>query len=289
MGLFKNWFKRKPIAYEDSSASSAHRGPNFFVVGAAKSGTTSLWQYLRQHPDIFMPTDIALKEPSYYCDSYGVEGYEAYLSIFFRDVRNEKRIGEASTPYLTSPESARKILEAVPDAKIIMLLRNPVNRAYSLWKWMHAYRYETISSFEDALEAEFNCRRNNPEFLSQFRKGGSTYYWDFMYFHSGLYHTQVKRYHDLFPKEQLSMIIFEDFIQNPLQMVQELYDFLGVDSNFSPEIKIHNEGLAGYGPLPVNIRRYLEEKYSKDVSELSKLLNRDLKSIWFTDGRPLNK
>lgn len=281
MGFLRNWLKKRPSLREDSSAPSQPRAPNFFIVGAAKSGTTSLWQYLRQHPDIFMPADIASKEPSYYCDTYGVQSYEAYLSLFFKDATTEKRIGEASTPYLTSPESARKIYDAVPDARIIMLLRNPVNRAYSLWKWMHAYGYETIGTFEEALEAEFCSRKDNPEFIGKFQKGGSAYYWDFLYFDSGLYFDQVKRYYDLFPKKQLAVLIFEEFVKSPLQFVHEVYEFLDVDPDFDPEIKIHNEGVSGYNPIDFNIRRELQQKYLNDVTRLSKVLNRDLKSFWF--------
>src|SRR5260370_23408084 len=127
MSPLRNWLKKKPSLREDFCAPSQSPAPNFFIVGAAKSGTTSLWQYLKQHPDIFMPADITLKEPSYYCDTYGVESYAAYLALFFKDATTQKRIGEASTPYLTSPESARKIYNGVPDSRIIMMLRNPVN------------------------------------------------------------------------------------------------------------------------------------------------------------------
>lgn len=281
MGLLTNWFKKKPSLREDSSARCKPRAPNFFIVGAAKSGTTSLWQYLKQHPDVYMPADIASKEPSFYCDTYGVQGYEAYLSLFFKDATTEKRIGEASTPYLTSPESARRIYDAFPDARIIMLLRNPVNRAYSLWKWMHAYGYETIGTFEEALEAEFRSRKDNPEFIGKFQKGGSAYYWDFLYFHSGLYFNQVKRYYDLFPKKQLAVLIFEEFVESPLQFVHEVYEFLDVDPDFDPEIKIHNEGVSGYNPIDFNTGRELQQKYLDDVTRLSKLLNRDLESFWF--------
>jgi Sulfotransferase domain len=255
--------------------------PNFFIVGAAKSGTTSLLQYLRQHPEIYMPADIALKEPSYYCDTYGVEGYEAYLSLFFKAVTTERRVGEASTPYLTSPESARKIYDDVPDARIIILLRNPVDRAYSLWKWMHAYGYETIGSFEEALKAEFYSRKDNLDFIRKFQKGSATYYWDFLYFHSGLYFDQVKRYCNLFSKKQLAVIIFEEFIEKPLQFVHELYEFLDVDADFDPEIKIHNEGVSGYNAMNVNTQLDLRQRYLHDVTRLSELLNRDLNSFWF--------
>lgn len=162
--------------------------PNFFIVGAAKAGTTSLWQYLRQHPDIFMPADIGWKEPSYYCDTYGVKDYDFYLALF-KEAGSRKRIGKASTPYLSSLESAGRIHEACADAKIIIMLRNPVDRAFSLYKWMHRYGYENLTPFEAALDAEVQSRKDNETFIKEHsRKGGSTYYRDFLYFHSGLYY-----------------------------------------------------------------------------------------------------
>lgn len=281
MGLFRKWLQRKSSLREDSGTLSRSPAPNFFIVGAAKSGTTSLLQYLRQHPDIFLPADIALKEPSYYCDTYGVENYAAYLSIFFKEATAQKMIGEASTPYLTSPESAGKIHDAVPHARIIILLRNPVDRAYSLWKWMHAFGYETIGSFEEALQVEIHSRKDNPDFLRKFQKGGLTYYWDFLYFHSGLYFEQVKRYYDNFSKKQLKVIIFEEFVEEPLRSVHEIYKFLGVDPNFDPEIKIHNEGAPGYHPMNIDTQIDLRQRYLHDVAKLSKLLHRDLKTYWF--------
>ncbi len=265
------------------------RTPNFFIVGAAKSGTTSLWQYFRQHRDIFMPASPGWKEPSFYCDTYGVASYEFYLSLF-KDATTQKRIGEASTTYLSSPESAQKIHDAVPNAKIIILLRNPVDRAYSLYRWMFQHGYETIAGFEDALAAEYPARKDNHEFISgKFYKGSFSYYWDFLYFSSGLYCEQVNRYYRLFPRDQLAVIIFEEFAKDTRRTVRDLYKFLGVDANFDPQIEIHNQGAAGFNPLAESTRRDLQRRYTEDVANLSRLLNRDLQSVWFPDiqGPPL--
>jgi Sulfotransferase domain len=285
-GLLRDWTQKVKCLIQNFSPSSRRRGPptpNFFIVGAAKSGTTSLYQYLRQHPDIYMPAELGWKEPSYYCDTYGVANYEFYLSLF-KDANTQKRIGEASTAYLSSPESARRIYDAVPDAKIIMVLRNPVDRAYSLYKWMFQHGYETISRFEEALEAEIHDRKDKPEFMSgKFYKGSFSYYWDFLYFSSGLYYEQVKRYYHLFPKGQMAVIIFEEFAKDTRQTVRSLYKFLGVDTAFDPEIQIHNQGAGAFSPLTEDTRHVLERKYLEDVARLSKLLKRDLRSIWFPD------
>lgn len=287
----KKWFcsgsksKRKDIVATQANTcpmeSDKACEPNFFIVGAAKSGTTSLWQYLRQHPDIFMPSDIAWKEPSYYCETYGIEDYALYLSLF-KEAGTQKKIGEASTAYLSSPESAGRIRKAVPDAKIIIMLRNPVDRAYSLYKWMHRYGYEKLTPFEAALNAEVQSRKDNETFVKEYsRKGGPAYYRDFLYFSSGLYYEQVKLYYSLFPASQVTVIILEEFAERTLESVRNIYRFLDVDPNFTPEIKIHNEGAPGYENLSEKLRLDLERRYLPDVTNLSALLNKDLKPLWF--------
>lgn len=206
--------------------------PNFFIVGAARSGTTSLWMFLKQHPDIFMPQ--LNKEPSYFCDTYGYKNVNEYLKLF-ADSKNEKAIGEASTPYLTSPESPTRIKEIYPSAKIIIILRNPVDRAYSLYNWMIREGYEWKTSFERALVAEEyrfydkNFKYNNPQ-----------YYYNYLYFHSGKYAAQIERYIENFPKNNILFLLFDDFVRDPISTTQKVYSFLGVDSKFVPEIKIFN-------------------------------------------------
>ncbi len=106
--------------------------PNFFIVGAAKSGTTSLVHYIEQHPDIYMS---AVKEPFYYVSDHGYEDFDEYAGLF-SGAKNELRVGEASTGYLFDPCAAQKIKDEYRDAKIIICLRNPIDMAFSYWKYM---------------------------------------------------------------------------------------------------------------------------------------------------------
>jgi len=209
--------------------------PNFFIVGAAKSGTTSLWMYLKQHPDIFMPEDNRSKEPAFFCNIHGYDDYEQYLSLF-DGAADCRAIGEASTAYLTSPESSSLIRAKIPDAKIIVVLRNPVDRAYSLYRWMVNHGYEWISPFEKALEIE-TVRKNDKSFYSN----NPLYYYNYLYFESGLYFKQISRYFKEFQTDQIKVILLEDLSHRPTETVQEIYDFLGVDPNFVPEVKVHNK------------------------------------------------
>ena len=127
-----------------------NRQPDFFVVGAAKSGTTALWKYFQQHPQIFVTKDIAQKELGYFSNQYGIVNKNDYLN-FFKDAKPDQLIGEVCHAYLTSEESAEWIKKEVPNAKIIIMLRNPLERAYSLYNWMTMHGYEESCSFRKAL------------------------------------------------------------------------------------------------------------------------------------------
>lgn len=225
--------------------------PNFFIVGAAKAGTTSLWMYLKQHPEIYMPPTIETKEPSFFCHLYGYKDFDSYLSLF-SNAKGKKAIGEASTPYLSSPESAAWIQQVFPEAKIIIVLRNPVERAYSLYTWMIREGYEWIYPFKKALIYEEIRLKNE-----HFKYCNSQYYYNYLYFHSGLYSIQVKRYTEFFQKNQVHIILFEDLKSDPLNTIQSVYDFLNVDISFMPKIEIHNKGQT---PLLVPLQYFLKQK-----------------------------
>lgn len=209
--------------------------PNFFIVGAAKSGTTSLWQYLREHPDVFMPLN---KEPGYFCHSQGIKNYEKYLDLF-SGATNETALGEASHAYLTSQESARWIHAIYPDMKIIVILRNPVGRAFSLYNWMIREGYEPIHPFEKAVAAEEQRMKMTGK---QFRKSLPGPLQNYLYFHSGLYAAQLERYYEVFPKQQIHIILQDDLKEDPAATAQKAYQFLDIDTGFVPDTGIHNRG-----------------------------------------------
>jgi hypothetical protein len=234
--------------------------PNFFIVGAAKSGTTSLWMYLKQHPDIFMPPTMATKEPGYFCHLYGIKNYEKYLSIF-DNAKGMKAIGEASHAYLSSPESANWIKNFNPQAKIIIILRNPVERAYSLYNWMISEGYEWIFPFEKALEIEDKRLKDE-----EFKHNNPIYWYNYLYFNSGLYSKQIQRYLKVFPEKQIRIFLFEDLIKNPVNMTQGIYHFLEVDSKFIPKnTKIYNQQKT---PRFVRLQFFCKQKLPKYLNKL---------------------
>ena len=200
--------------------------PNFFIVGAAKSGTTFLWYNLKNNASVFMPKEIMLKEPAFFSSITGIRDFKEYLKLFSRAHNCYKMIGEASTAYLTDPSSAKNIFDFDNKAKIIISLRNPVDRAFSLYKWMTQEGYEYAPSFKIALKLE--NKRINKKFLHFI---DTQYYYNYLYITSGFYYKQVKRYIDLFGRNNVHIIKFEQLIIDPQPTYNKLCSFLDIKEN----------------------------------------------------------
>lgn len=231
--------------------------PNFFLIGAPRAGTTSLWQYLRSHPDVYMPATVAGKEPSYFCDltppwARAYRTFDTYLSLF-GGARRQPMIGDASTNYLVAPESAARIHAQYPDAKILAILRNPADRAYSTYRFLCSLGLESAASFEKALARE--PRRMADE---RFKREKELLYYAYLYFNSGLYGEELGRYFRVFPREQIHIVLYDDLKKHPLQTVQKVYKFLGVDPEFEPELDVHNA--SGF-PLSVRLQAFVGRRW----------------------------
>jgi len=233
--------------------------PNFLIVGAAKSGTTSLYHYLSQHPDIFMPR---WKELSFFSrDPFGplhkVKKPEYYYKVFAR-ASNQFAVGEASTSYLYDESAPRQIKKLLGTIKIIIVLRNPVDMAYSLYNHQVRREGETLNTFESALAAEDNRRKN-----ITFRKKSYGWHANYYYYHRGLYFKQVKRYLEAFGKNNVLILLFDELMCNSAAVAQKAFRFLGVNDTFMPIIKVHNPA----GKI-LNIPRFWEDSglFQKTIS-----------------------
>ncbi|HEX3579219.1 MAG TPA: sulfotransferase [Thermoanaerobaculia bacterium] len=270
--------------------------PNFLIIGAAKGGTTSLYRYLGQHPDIYMSP---MKEPNYFTDEdqlfskRSVRSRSEYERLF-DGVNGEHAIGEATPRYLTSIGAAGRIHADLPGVRLIATLRQPAERAYSAYLMRFTDSRESASA-EEVLQPGTD------------------------YFESGLYHAQLQRYFDTFPCDQIKVILFEDLIASPRETVRSLFAFLGVDPDFDVDTSIRfnrsflprfvrltrlfNATAAsvaqnapwasgtGLGtpfrrlllrhpdPIPLSLRRRLTEQYRDDIIATGKLIGRDL-SHW---------
>jgi hypothetical protein len=212
--------------------------PNFFIVGAQKAGTTSLYFYLKDIPQVYMSP---LKEPFYFAPhavhnsaSDIIRDKKEYLRLFEK-ANGHIAIGEASPIYLWDPDAPKLIHQTVPHARIIMILRDPIERAYSIY--LEKVRYSGVkSSFYDELMRDYKSQEK--------LYGKSQLYVEF-----GMYYEQVKRYFDIFGREQVKVIVFEEFVQHPEQIVNEVLAFLGVKYTVTEIREQHNPYSVPRSPL----------------------------------------
>jgi hypothetical protein len=217
--------------------------PDLFIIGAAKAGTTSLYEYLRGHPEVFMSP---AKEPRYFApdldsgsghDLRYPDDEDRYLALF-EGARDEKRLGEASVRYIYSVEAPRLINEFQPGAFIVAMLRNPVEMLYSMHNQRLSDGEEEITDFEQALAAESARRQGhgvppgvNP-LLTLYRERAK-------------FGEQLPRWFDTFGRERVHVIIFEDMVVDPAGTFHRLLEFLDVDPEYRPEsFAAHNQSHA---------------------------------------------
>ncbi|MBC8266997.1 MAG: sulfotransferase domain-containing protein [Flavobacteriales bacterium] len=200
---------------------------DFFIVGAPKAGTTSLYHYLNEHPEIEMSSqketdffsDLALQKQGLYYGKNRIDTLEKYHNLF--PTQQEKKYGEASVSYLFYKEVPEKIKTYNNHGKIIIMLRNPTDRAFS--HYLMDYRLGLINKpFESVLENE-NRSRKSKLFYQQ-------------YIELGLYFEQVKRYLDVFESTNVHIIFYQDFKNEIEEVIEKVYQFLGVDSSFMAEV-----------------------------------------------------
>gem|GEM_PF-1744926 len=189
-------------------------------MGAARSGTTSLYEYLGSVPGVYV---APIKEPHYFAPSVSENNRIArfvthdksqYLSLY-KDVKNESAIGEASASYLWDVESPKAIHDVVPDARIIIILRDPIQRAFSHYLMSVRQRQETLP-FYDAMENDY-------------KRSDKGYFVSHLYVDLGLYSQQVTRHLDTFGPEHVKILMFEEFIKDTKAAVNDVLQFLGLE------------------------------------------------------------
>ena len=220
-------------------------GPNFFVVGAAKAGTTALHRYLGAHPDIYMSP---VKEPSYFARELGAstaytQSLDAYLALFRAGQRSAVR-GESSPAYLVDPEAAARIREFCDEARILILLRNPLEAIVAVHGEARKFGLEPKRSVAAALAAS---DRGRPKLVA--RNGG---FWT-QYRLIVQYADQVERYRGAFPARQIHIGLYDDLSADTSAFYGEVLDFLEVDPSFRPTF-------ARFNPYRGDVRSYLVQR-----------------------------
>lgn len=215
-------------------AVPAVRAPGFFIVGAPKCGTTALYAWLKQHPDVFLPEG---KEPHFFGkdltwrhrDTLTPEAaLERYLELF-RDAGPARAVGEASTMYLYSREAADEIFQFNPEARIVVMLRNPVDQMYSFHSERLYGQNEDIVDFVEALKAE-DERKHGERIPALARLVEGCFYRDV-----ARYSNQVERYLDVFGADRVHVIVHDDMRKDPEGVFRGVARFLEIDESFVPE------------------------------------------------------
>ncbi len=196
--------------------------PDFLVIGSQKAGTTSLHRVLDQHPEVFVPQKKELN--FFFLEDEYRKGLTYYERCFESDVPGIKARGEASPGYICHPEAPRRIREAIPDVKLLLTVRNPIDRAYSQY-WDNRRQLAEPSTWEQAVEPLLA----DPHFVPEDGRRG--------YISRGVYMPYIRRYLDLFPREQLLVVVLDDLAADPHAVHRRIFEFLGVD----PEIQIGGE------------------------------------------------
>jgi hypothetical protein len=283
--------------------------PTFIIIGAPRSGTTSLYNYLRVHPEVGMSrtketnffiydeSDPPPEEDSRWYPIRSREEYEAQ----FAHTEGKKAIGEASPMYLAHPRAPERIHRLLPEVRLIAILRNPVDRAYSGYLF---HLRETVGRYDPDRLFEGDAEWLQP---------------DSPWVETGFYHPMLRRYGRWFDRGRLEVYLYEDLHDRPRELIRDLYRFVGVDESFVPDVEVrHNVGGVprsgalhalfsnprlkkvarewapqGIGklarrlrranlekppPLPPAVRRRLTGVYRESILALESLLKRDLKA-----------
>jgi hypothetical protein len=248
--------------------------PDFIVVGTQKGGTTELYDQLVLHPKIAP----AFAKEVHFFDANFEKGIEWYTAFFPRTIEaclNKQAdciTGEASPCYIFHPDVAHRVAATVPNVKIVLLLRNPVDRAYSHYHHEVRLGYETLP-FEQAIEQEENRLRGEKEKMLADKRYYSGNYMHYSYLSRGIYIDQVKPWIDFFPPEQILLLKSEDFFTNTSAAMHQVHQFLGVPD--IETIKPERHKSFPYPKLDKGVRQHLLEYFEPYNQELYDYLGRD--------------
>lgn len=277
----------RPIPDQWKPAGRRHRYPSFFILGAAKCGTTSLHGYLRQHPDICMSQP---KEPFFF-EAEWEQGSELYFRRYFSHWKGESVVGEARHRNFYLPFVPERLVQFNPQARLIVCLRNPVERAISHW-WHWFTRGEEVLSFRDSIFSDWNRIQAGLRYdtTSIAKVYADTLRQDSVgmfrtYIDSGYYHEQIARYLALFPRQQMKVIFFEDMVRNPQRTIQELCEFLDADPAYArtADYTALNRSLPGaLEQVDAATVDWLREHYEPHNEKLTRLLANN--APWLSAG-----
>jgi hypothetical protein len=241
--------------------------PNFLILGAQKAGTTALYAYLRWHPQVTGPS---FKEVSFFDRHYhrGERWYRAHFPA-----RRRTAIGEASPSYLFHPLAPERVAALLPGVRLLALLRNPVDRAFSQYQHEVALGREPLS-FEEAIAAEDERLRGEVEHMLTDPAYFSHAWWNYTYVARGRYAEQLERWYAAFPRERLLVVLTEDLAAETGATYRRVLEFLGLEPRELPSYPRIFE--REYEQMGRETRAQLERSFAEPNGRLATLLGRDL-------------
>tara|TARA_B110000438_G_scaffold10047_1_gene10236 strand:- start:1490 stop:2356 length:867 start_codon:yes stop_codon:yes gene_type:complete len=264
--LYYQFYKRNIYALTGPIRSL----PDFIIIGTARSGSTSLYYNICQHPCVL---SAAYDELGYFDSNFhlGLNWYRSLFPTLFSKwiVKRKKQFaitGEDTPFYIWNPLVAKRILKILPNIKLIVLFRNPVDRAYSNYHLGIRAGSENLS-FEDAIQMELkNLDKNNDGIKQNVNK----YTTPRSYIAKGFYADQIKIWLELFTSEQLIIVSTEDLESNPQETLDKIYDFLEIPKNYKliPE----KQKIASYPKMKNETRKFLIDLYKKSNAELFNMI-----------------
>ena len=246
--------------------------PGFLVIGAQKSGTTSLFHYICQHPKVF---ENKAKEIHFF-DRHYTHGENWYRARFplAGSLLSSHQLGEATPYYLCHPHAPTRIASLLPQAKLIAILRNPVDRAIS--HYFHEQKkgreelpiLEALQREEERCAEEWQRMLNDPQYISKAHQS-------FSYKQRGIYLEQIKRYLEVFPEEQLLILESSKLFSKPQAVLKKVFNFLEIDSEVAiPDIAIKNAN-PNKKMVPDTVRSYLQDYFAPHNKALQNALGKD--------------
>lgn len=238
---------------------AAQKAPDFLILGAQKAGTSSLYAYLTQHPQILAPLR---KELEFWSWKF-YHGLDWYLAQFPKlPIEDSYQTGEACPNYFDFPDTPERLASYCPQIKLIILLRNPVDRAIS-----HYYHWRNIHQENDSLEVALQKNLQNLQPNSRYNSVPKNY------LERGLYADHLQRWFSYFPREQFLIVQSEAFYRNPEQTLRQVYQFLGLPHHQLRNYPQYNQG--HYPPSEAETRQFLAEFYAPYNGDLAELLGQE--------------